>query len=171
MYYRRRKKKKHVDTKSLVDEYLKNGGTITKKDAIKPIDYFVEYRFSDAFYKTDEWKSARNKFLSDVYHKNEGKYMCTYCEHPLYFGEQEHEGNLLLVDHIKPVRKFWNERLNPKNFTISCGKCNELKCNKVFGVDIEFEAFVKIAKEKRKLYNKEISITDDKAWYYLDPQN
>jgi len=25
--------------------------------------------------------------------------------------------------------------------------------------------------EKRKMYNEEISITDDKAWYYLDPQN
>lgn len=155
--YHKRKKKKYDNTKSLVDEYLKKGGTITKKDAIEPPDYFVDYFISDAFYKTDEWKSARDKFISDYYHKNQGKYICAYCEYPLSFGKQEHKGNLLLVDHIKPIRKFWDDRLNPENFAICCGKCNELKCNRVFGVDIYLDAFIRIAKEERNLYNEKTS--------------
>ena len=166
MYYRR-KKRRYDNTKSLVDEYLKKGGVINKIDTIEMYSYFIEHRYSDVFYKTDEWKAARNKFLSDYYYKNEGKYTCSYCEHPLSFEKQEREGNLLLVDHIKPVRKFWYDRLNPENFAICCGKCNELKCNRVFGADMEYDHFIRIAKRNRKLYNEGIEITYENFHLYM----
>ena len=60
------------------------------------------------FYNSAEWRYTREQA------KRELTPMCPVCgsEHNLH------------VDHIKPIRYFFEERLNPSNLQILCGDCN-----------------------------------------------
>lgn len=71
-----------------------------------------------AFYKSAEWKRARY----DALQANDGR--CELC------GQGKHEGQILNVDHIKPVRRFWKLRLEPSNLQVLCGDCNCGKGNR-----------------------------------------
>jgi len=53
---------------------------------------------------------------------NDGR--CELC------GQGKHEGQILNVDHIKPVRLFWKLRLDPENAQVLCGDCNCGKGNR-----------------------------------------
>lgn len=60
------------------------------------------------FYNSKEWKDLRKQV------KKEMTPMCPVC------GSE----NNLHVDHIRPIRYFFEERLNKDNLQILCGDCN-----------------------------------------------
>ena len=127
--------------KETIEEFLARGGNITtKKEKPKPswelgepIDYPVVGRnrpniedyfkslapkrdFSNKefekqlhdFYQSKEWKNIRESAFKQYTH------MCPVCG-------SEHN---LIVDHIKPVRHFWELRLDPENLQLLCDVCN-----------------------------------------------
>lgn len=63
------------------------------------------------FYSSKQWKDIRKTAYESLTH------CCPVC-----WAETD-----LVVDHIKPVRHFWDERLNPDNLQLLCRSCNEEK--------------------------------------------
>jgi len=61
-----------------------------------------------AFYRTNEWKNLRDAFRSKM------AQFCCVC------GAEEN----LSVDHINPIRFFWEQRLDENNLQILCKECN-----------------------------------------------
>jgi hypothetical protein len=72
----------------------------------------------DEFYKSYEWRRIRY----DVLQKNDGR--CELC------GRSKHDGIVLNVDHIKPLRLHWELRLSRGNLQILCNECNHGKGNR-----------------------------------------
>lgn len=66
----------------------------------------------DAFYESWEWKRCRYDFLKDK------KRTCQCC------GASASDGVRIVVDHVKPIRRFWRLRLDPSNLQILCDDCN-----------------------------------------------
>ena len=64
------------------------------------------------FYSSWEWKRLRYNFL-----KNK-KRRCCCC------GATPESGAQIVVDHIKPVRRYWSLRLNQSNLQVLCNDCN-----------------------------------------------
>jgi hypothetical protein len=64
-----------------------------------------------AFYASWEWKQARYQAFLRYGRK------CMCCG-------AAGEGAKLVVDHIKPISKFWDIRLDPENLQILCNACN-----------------------------------------------
>lgn len=70
------------------------------------------------FYRSHDWKRARY----DALMKSDGR--CECC------GRSRADGATLNVDHIKPVKKYWNLRLDLDNLQVLCGSCNAGKGNR-----------------------------------------
>lgn len=68
-----------------------------------------------AFYDSWEWKQVRYLIL-----KKRGR-ICECC------GAAAATGARIVVDHIKPVRKFWDLRFDERNLQILCDDCNRGK--------------------------------------------
>jgi hypothetical protein len=64
------------------------------------------------FYDSWEWKRLRYDYL-----KGRGR-QCQCCNALAY------DGAKIVVDHIKPIRRFWHLRLDPKNLQLLCEDCN-----------------------------------------------
>lgn len=64
------------------------------------------------FYKSWEWKKLRFEIL-----KFYGR-RCMCC------GAAPEDGKVIVVDHIKPVKKFWALRLDFNNCQVLCNDCN-----------------------------------------------
>lgn len=64
------------------------------------------------FYDSWQWKRCRYEFLK----LKERKCLCC--------GASAKDGAKVVVDHIKPIRKFWKLRLEPSNLQILCDDCN-----------------------------------------------
>lgn len=64
-----------------------------------------------AFYHSEEWKKARYKQLAR-------SSRCAAC------GASAKDGAHMNVDHIKPLHKYWDLRLSPKNLQTLCASCN-----------------------------------------------
>ena len=75
------------------------------------------------FYDTEEWKSLRYKFVKT---KKTEELVCTQCSKGPFTRANWKDMN---VDHIKPVKHFWEERLNMNNLQILCWVCNRVKMN------------------------------------------
>ena len=71
------------------------------------------------FYESQEWKSCRKQFLSGK------KFVCTDCQIDLSGNNFKN----LNVDHIKPLRFFWDLRVEESNLRIVCADCNRFKGN------------------------------------------
>lgn len=69
----------------------------------------------DEFYDSWEWKRVRYDFLKG---KNR---RCQCC------GSSAADGTRIVVDHIKPIRKYWHLRLESANLQILCDDCNKGK--------------------------------------------
>ena len=88
-------------------EFLARGGQIqtSSKQSTQPVRVLNDYsnkEFEEKlhnFYQCKEWKQLREVV------KKEYTPMCPVC------GSEDN----LVVDHIKPVRYFWEERLNKNN--------------------------------------------------------
>jgi 5-methylcytosine-specific restriction endonuclease McrA len=112
----------------------KYGGTLTKsiKTWCKPDKYDdgsefdsknVPFDIRSKFYETKEWKSLRYKFIKT---KKTEELVCVQCGAGPFTKENWESMN---VDHIKPVKHFWEERLNIDNLQILCWICNRVKMN------------------------------------------
>jgi hypothetical protein len=66
----------------------------------------------DAFYDSWEWKRCRYDFLKSQHRR------CQCC------GRTPEEGASINVDHIKPIRRYWDLRLSMNNLQILCSDCN-----------------------------------------------
>jgi HNH endonuclease len=63
------------------------------------------------FYESWEWRTARYEFLKGR------QRLCACCG----------STKKIVVDHIKPIRKHWDLRLDPNNFQLLCDDCNKGK--------------------------------------------
>jgi len=109
MYYRKRKRPK-FNTNDLVKQFMHNGGEIKKV----PTAFGVDKNFDDTldvFYRSNEWAEARGYIFAHT--KNE----CAYC------GSIEN----LQIDHIQPLRYYWDLRTSLENLQILCEDCNYAK--------------------------------------------
>lgn len=73
---------------------------------------------AESFYHSLEWRSIRYEVLK----KYNGK--CALC------GRSAKDGIVLHVDHIVPLSKDWNKRLDINNLQVLCEDCNLGKSNK-----------------------------------------
>lgn len=71
----------------------------------------------NVFYKSYEWRKLRYKVL-----KKYGA-TCMVC------GRERENGFMIHVDHIKPLRKYWELRLDANNLQVLCDECNHGKGN------------------------------------------
>ena len=113
------KPKKHRTRKRLSGwkEKLIHNCTIIKKaknKIKKQPEVAVSFEDAVKFYETYEWKRLRYATLK----KYERKCMCC--------GSTE---GVFHVDHIKPLRRYWNLRLDPNNVQVLCADCNRGKGN------------------------------------------
>ena len=149
-YEKKKMDKLGVSKTETVEEYLVRGGEITKaKRSSKNYhswidrDWYETQEYNDyqpddhenfdpsnvsfdvrsKFYETQEWKSLRYKFIQS---KKTEELVCQCCGKGPFSRENWKEMN---IDHIKPVKKFWEERLNMDNLQILCWMCNRIKLN------------------------------------------
>ena len=121
-------KVKRVDPvkKETVEEFLARGGNIQtqsiqrQKKIVRHLQTVSDEEIK-AFYKTEEWKQLRNKVRRTL------TPFCPVC------GTEEK----LIVDHINPVRYFWEQRLDENNLQILCDDCN-LEKSSMVGWTLEF---------------------------------
>jgi hypothetical protein len=85
-------------------------GSASKSNAPRPSksnsDKFKE------FYASWEWKQLRYEFLKQQQRR------CECC------GATAADGTKIVVDHIKPIRRFWHLRLDITNLQLLCDDCN-----------------------------------------------
>lgn len=120
------------------------------------------------FYESESWKALRNQFVVEKKHENELK--CCVCdvdlsEHSIHAKKLKVH---IHVDHITPIRKNWERRLDKTNLQILCNSCNWTKGNLDFkDVEKEYrvENFTKIRKENRK---KEVQVIDRRLMTHPD---
>lgn len=68
-----------------------------------------------AFYESWEWKRLRYQHIKDRRRR------CECC------GQTPDDGVRIVVDHINPIRRFWDRRLDPNNLQLLCDDCNQGK--------------------------------------------
>lgn len=102
----------------------------------------------DEFYKSPEWKVLRKKVLEKLNRS------CAVC------GCKDH----LVVDHIKPARYYWKDRLNEDNLQILCNYCNLEKSN-IVGWTLEWHIKNKeeLAEQRRSRQRLELSRKQDES--------
>ena len=92
---------------------------------IKVSDYESEYAFYNFilpkikrdFFHSEEWENIRNIILErDLYTCQECGADCKSNKDPQ-------------IDHIEPITRNWEKRLDPKNLQVLCSDCNRLKSN------------------------------------------
>jgi 5-methylcytosine-specific restriction endonuclease McrA len=69
----------------------------------------------DAFYESWDWKRLRYEFIRGQ------KRRCQCC------GATPLDGIRIVVDHIRPIRRFWSARLDIRNLQLLCDPCNQGK--------------------------------------------
>jgi 5-methylcytosine-specific restriction endonuclease McrA len=67
------------------------------------------------FYRSPEWKQLRYMILA---HRGA---RCECC------GVTPAEGAKMNVDHVIPISRAWDRRLDPTNLQVLCGSCNQGK--------------------------------------------
>lgn len=93
---RRRRKKKSKSTAAEEKERVQQPKRLSNK----------------AFYASWEWKRLRYSILL------ERGARCECC------GASKDDGVAIVVDHIRPIRRFWELRLDPENCQVLCNDCN-----------------------------------------------
>lgn len=107
--------------KSFADKYL--NCLVYKKERKKETYKEKALRF----YKSDEWRRIRYQILRE----QGGKCQCC--------GRSAKDGVVLHVDHIVPLSKDWNKRLDKNNLQVLCEDCNLGKSNTDF-IDWRFKS-------------------------------
>ena len=76
------------------------------------------WKEAQSFYSSKEWKDCRKLFLEGKTNRE-----CIYCQHD-FLGNNPKKLNL---DHIKPLRYYWDLRTDHSNLQIVCEECNKNK--------------------------------------------
>lgn len=79
---------------------------------------------SKDFYASVAWKRLRYRILAENAGRNGGLARCELCS-----ATAVSSGGPLNVDHIDPLSKCWERRLDPTNLQVLCGPCNHGKLN------------------------------------------
>lgn len=117
-YVSRKRKNKKILTDYTYDE------SMVKKIPMKPqIDTYVRYEDANDFYFSNEWSEMRNFFIAQKNRETSYNLACNICKCKI----TPETG--LNVDHIKPIRLFWYDRLKIDNLQIVCVECNIIKGN------------------------------------------
>ena len=66
------------------------------------------------FYLSPQWLNSRARYQAI----KAARGACQAC------GARKSDGAKLVVDHIKPVRRYWHLRLAPDNLQVLCEPCN-----------------------------------------------
>jgi hypothetical protein len=87
------------------------------------------------FYQSSEWKQLKNKFLEA------SEKVCVVCglRHSLH------------VDHIKPIRHYWESRLDNNNLQVMCGTCNKEKGSKMYWTLEEHRRFKRVKELEKEI--------------------
>jgi 5-methylcytosine-specific restriction endonuclease McrA len=85
---------------------------IIRRESIKIPEVKIPENDIKAFYESWEWKRVRYDFLKDKDRK------CQCC------GATPADGVRVVVDHIQPIRYFWQKRFDPTNLQLLCDDCN-----------------------------------------------
>ena len=136
-------------------EYLKELANKANREAVNQLDWRkaqIDIKFRQSFYKSSEWKNLRQDFLETQTNR-----ICNYCKKDLSLNLND--SLTLNIDHIKPIKFFWNQRLNINNLQILCNECNKVKANN-YSTGIKKEVKIKIYK-LRKPIKKEIPFTPE----------
>jgi 5-methylcytosine-specific restriction endonuclease McrA len=106
-----------------------------------PPDKNIMQKVSDKeikkFYSSNEWKTLREEKYKEFFH------FCRVC------GSEEN----LVVDHVKPVRYHWDERLNEDNLQILCSDCN-LEKSSIVNWTLEYHLKNKKKLEEQRIYQQ-----------------
>ena len=79
--------------------------------------YSYDHPVVAAFYQSFEWRKLRYRVLKKFGQR------CMCC------GQTPADGVKMHVDHIQPLRFFWNRRLDFENLQVLCEVCNHGKGN------------------------------------------
>lgn len=85
-----------------------------KLDEPTPMNEMVSQDKAHAFYESYAWRKLRYQVLIEFGRK------CMCC------GTEE---GIMHVDHVKPLRKYWDLRLDRDNLQVLCDECNHGKGN------------------------------------------
>lgn len=85
----------------------------------KPIT--IDKNISDQWYLSEEWQLCKSEFLKN-YYKTRKKRICNRCE-------LTEDLVVMHVDHILPIRRYWEKRLDQSNLQNLCERCNKRKGN------------------------------------------
>ena len=80
----------------------------------------------DEFYDSGDWEHFRREYWKEIFeeHGDDPVLYCTYCDTMLSYGGED---NGPALDHMFPLHSHWEWRLEPKNITLCCKKCNRMK--------------------------------------------
>lgn len=98
----------HFDAKKIVAELVSRPRLARHQPKVLQADI-------NEFYDSWEWKR-----LSYDVKKRDGR-KCKCC------GRTPEDGARIITDHIKPLRFYWDLRLDPKNLQVLCDDCNRGK--------------------------------------------
>jgi hypothetical protein len=117
------KRAERKESKS-VAAYQKKHLVLVTQDGEKVFNNVKEHATRDRredFYKSWDWRTLRMKII-----KRHGK-RCQCCGATP--SDMDSAGNpvRIVVDHIKPLSKYWQLRLVPSNLQILCDECNQGK--------------------------------------------
>jgi 5-methylcytosine-specific restriction endonuclease McrA len=101
----------------LIDEWSATLGDERAKREERAAKAKAKKGRSQRFYASFPWRKLRYKVLSE----NDGR--CQAC------GRSAKDGITLNVDHIEPLSKAWERRLDRTNLQVLCADCNHGKLN------------------------------------------
>ena len=125
------------------------------------------------FYKSYEWKKIRQEVIKTHEHK------CVCCNVKLTENTKS-----LNVDHILPLKFYWDQRLDLDNLQILCNDCNKAKGSKYrpdwqnIVLETRFEEYITTLPEKqsdellrtlRLLIDEEVA-SNLNRWYLIKKQ-
>jgi 5-methylcytosine-specific restriction endonuclease McrA len=76
---------------------------------------FIVPKLKKTFFLSPEWRELRIKILE------RDNYTCQIC------GQEG--GSSMHIDHIEPISRNWERRLDPSNLQVLCPSCNIAKSN------------------------------------------
>jgi 5-methylcytosine-specific restriction endonuclease McrA len=109
--------------KKIPEDYTYDESMVQKIPTKSQIDTYVRYEDATEFYFSNEWADLRNFFIARKNRETSYNLTCNICKCKI----TPETG--LNVDHIKPVRLFWYDRLKIDNLQIVCVQCNINKGN------------------------------------------
>lgn len=93
---------------------------VTKLNTVKEVN--IPHKQAQEFYLSEDWKNCRKEFYLNL-----KEHKCANCG----WTRDSHynKKGYFCVDHVLPVRIFWEKRLLQSNLQLLCNICNQEKGN------------------------------------------